>query len=266
MKKYALLSFLVALILVATMLPTGLLSASPGNLVRNGDFTYGATDWYSWGTVDYTSGDALLSGSYSFISQEIGTTNKNLSFSCDVDLLTFGENGGIIIDFLDSSGSLGRVDYYLRDLSLGLNNISDKLNDKFYAQNGYGIPDYQYLVLLPYLLEPAVARFDNFIINAPEISSNEKIFEPEPWVRNREMTCFQIWVNEDNNFEFVFWWEYYNNNWVKIYDMDGNEAFSIDMEKGNAHFIADLPDGFYTVKTFHNGFETPIQEFLIGKP
>ncbi len=265
MRKHVLLYFLVALILVATMFPTGLLSASPGNLVRNGDFSDGSTDWFSWGTIDYTGGDALLSGSYSFISQEIGTSNKNLLFSCDVDLLTFGENGGIIIDFLDSSGSLGRIDYYLKDLSLGLNHISDNLSDKFYAQNGYSIPDYQYLVLLPYLIEPAVARFDNFIINAQEISSNEKIFEPEPWLRDREMTCFQVWVNEDNNFEFVFWWVYANNNHVQIYDMAENLVWETDFEKDKPHFEVDLPDGMYTVKTFHEAGHV-LQEFVIGKP
>ena len=60
--------------------------------------------------------------------------------------------------------------------------------------------------------------------------------------------------------------EYRNNNWVKIYDTLGNEVFSIDMPFGDARFEADLPDGMYTVKTFHDGFETPIQEFIIGKP
>jgi hypothetical protein len=94
--------------------------------------------------------------------------------------------------------------------------------------------------------------------------------EAEPvetvWERDHEMECFQVWINEDNCFEFVFWWEYENNNWVKIYDMAGNEVFSIDMTHGKANFEACLPDGMYTVKTFHNGFEKPIQEFMIGKP
>ena len=85
------------------------------------------------------------------------------------------------------------------------------------------------------------------------------------WVRNVQMTCYQVWVNEDNNFEFVFWWEYKNNNWVKIYDMAGAEVFAIDMKYGNAKFEVDLPDGMYTVKTFHLS-DTPIQEFIIGKP
>ena len=85
-------------------------------------------------------------------------------------------------------------------------------------------------------------------------------------VRTNQMTCWQVWINEDNNFEFIFWWEYANNNWVKIYDMAGNEVFSIDMKKGSTCFEADLPDGMYTVKTFHDNYEAPIQEFIIGKP
>lgn len=93
----------------------------------------------------------------------------------------------------------------------------------------------------------------------------EESEEPQPWVRDHEMTCWQIWVNDDDAFEFIFVWEYYNNNWVKIYDMAGNEVFSIDMLKGDARFTAALPDGAYAVKTFHDGFETPIQEFVIGK-
>ena len=107
-----------------------------------------------------------------------------------------------------------------------------------------------------------------FSITPEEGSTNNEVAEEpvEVWERNHEMTCYQVWINEDNNFEFVFWWEYANNNWVKIYDMAGNEVFSINMLYGAANFITGLPDGMYTAKTFHNGFETPIQEFLIGKP
>jgi hypothetical protein len=55
------------------------------------------------------------------------------------------------------------------------------------------------------------------------------------------------------------------NIWVKIFGMDANKVLSIDMKYGNARFEADLPDGMYTVKTFHLG-DVPIQEFIIGKP
>ena len=89
--------------------------------------------------------------------------------------------------------------------------------------------------------------------------------EPEVWVRDHDMTCWQVWINKDNNFEFVFWWEYKNNNWVQIFDMKDNLVFEIDMEKGKAHFVADLPDGMYKVQTFHEGGKI-LQEFIIGKP
>ena len=80
------------------------------------------------------------------------------------------------------------------------------------------------------------------------------------------MTCYQVWINEDNNFQFVFWYPYRDNNWVKIYDMSGKEVFSIDMPIDNPNLIVDLPDGFYTVKTFNLDPTTPIQTFIIGKP
>ncbi len=80
------------------------------------------------------------------------------------------------------------------------------------------------------------------------------------------MTCWQVYINEDNNFEFIFWWEYYNNNWVKIYDMEGNLVYEVDFPLGKPTFEVSLPDGMYTVRTFHDDMESPIQEFIIGKP
>jgi hypothetical protein len=102
-------------------------------------------------------------------------------------------------------------------------------------------------------------------IRAFTIHRGKEEEEEVVWVRDVDMTCYQVWINEDNNFEFVFWWEYYNNNWVQIFDMYGNLVFEIDMEKGNAHFEADLPDGMYKVKTFHE-YGHILQEFMIGKP
>jgi len=116
---------------------------------------------------------------------------------------------------------------------------------------------------LTYFTNGYIVEYDS-ILPKP-ITTQQPVVTVPIWTRNKEMTCYQVWINQDNNFEFVFWWEYYNNNWVKIYNTEGIEVFSIDMEKGSAHFIADLPDGFYTVKSFHDGFEEPIQEFIIGK-
>jgi hypothetical protein len=80
------------------------------------------------------------------------------------------------------------------------------------------------------------------------------------------MACKKVWINEDNNFEFIFDYYYFRNNWVKIYDMDGNMVWETNFAYGKNRFVAELPDGMYMVKTFHNNMETPIQEFLIGKP
>jgi len=90
--------------------------------------------------------------------------------------------------------------------------------------------------------------------------------EPEPEsVRTHPLTCWQVFINDEGNFEFIFFWEYADNNWVKIYDMDGNLVYEIDFSYGKPRFEVDLPDGMYTVRTFHDGFENPIQEFVIGK-
>lgn len=87
----------------------------------------------------------------------------------------------------------------------------------------------------------------------------------KPWVRDHPMTCYQVWVNKDNNFEMVFWWPYRDNNWVKIYDTNGKMVYEVDMPCDNPHIVVDLPDGMYTVKTF-NDQPGPLQEFVIGKP
>ena len=47
--------------------------------------------------------------------------------------------------------------------------------------------------------------------------------------------------------------------------MSGKEVYNIDMPYNNPNIIVDLPDGMYTVKTFHDQQE-PIQTFVIGKP
>jgi len=115
---------------------------------------------------------------------------------------------------------------------------------------------------------------DGYIVEYDEIipdQSNSSDLEntsgdtEKTWIRNHEMTCFQVWINEDNNFEFVFWWVYANNNWVQIYDMAGNLVWETDFPKNEPHFEVDLPDGMYTVKTFHE-YGHILQEFVIGKP
>ena len=102
--------------------------------------------------------------------------------------------------------------------------------------------------------------YDDFKLEKAPLTIAEPV-----WVRTQEMTCKQVWINEDNKFQFSFIYPYADNNWVKIYDMSGKEVFSIDMPYDNPNIIVDLPDGMYTVKTFHDQPE-PIQTFVIGKP
>jgi hypothetical protein len=88
--------------------------------------------------------------------------------------------------------------------------------------------------------------------------------EEEPWIRNHEFQCWQVWVNDKDQFEFVFVWEYANNNHVQILDSQGNIVFYIDLPKGGCHFVADLPDGTYTVQNYHE-YGHILREFVIGK-
>jgi hypothetical protein len=78
------------------------------------------------------------------------------------------------------------------------------------------------------------------------------------------MVCYQVWINDNGCFEFVFWYEYADNNLVRIYDMEGNMVWETDMPYGKANFEACLADGTYMVKTFHDQPE-PLQEFVIAK-
>jgi hypothetical protein len=108
--------------------------------------------------------------------------------------------------------------------------------------------------------------FDSWLTSDPfAIAGTTAIFIEPVWIRTMQMTCKNVWINQDNKFQFSFIYPYANNNWVKIYDMGGKEVFSIDMPYDNPNIIVDLPDGTYTVKTFHDKAE-PLQTFVIGKP
>jgi len=99
------------------------------------------------------------------------------------------------------------------------------------------------------------------------VLKSKKAAEPEPqiWQRNQEFQCWQVWVNEQDQFEFVFVWEYANNNHVQILDQAGNVVFYIDLPKGDCQFVADLPDGTYTVQNYHEAGHI-LREFVISKP
>jgi len=107
---------------------------------------------------------------------------------------------------------------------------------------------------------------DPYIITSLPSETTSLPSEEEPvWVRTMPMTCWQVFINEDNMFEFIFWYPYKNNNWVRIYDMEDNLVAEIEVLLNNPHIVVDLPDGMYTVRTYWQSPD-PIQEFIIGKP
>ncbi len=258
----------LAFILIFTLMPVSLMSADTVNLVKNGDFSDGLDHWSITDPAiiydPYVSGEVVkfipLTGSdEAYISQEIDTSKKNLTLSFDVYLVS-RVSGFIFIQFELSTGDDARYEYGLGTggWNRGMNfKISDCYAD---SNSGDPLPNFDSIVVLVGVSGDTEAWFDNIKLTYPE----EK--EVEVWVRTQEMTCKQVWVNEDNKFQFSFIYPYRDNNWVKIYDMSGKEVFSIDMPYDNPNIIVDLPDGMYTVKTFNVDPATPIQTFVIGKP
>jgi hypothetical protein len=276
MKKKWLLFVVLILILVFTLLPAGFLDASPGNLVINGDFSDGLNHWDSFWNLwapkvlsetIFLQSIQLGTTGYAFIRNEelIDSSNKNLTLSLDVLIESYNGNDGRINPgfSLFKNGVPILSGFELRSNTIPVSdwtNISINLSDAWYDTYGAGLPDFDEVGISIEAYGGCEAYIDNVKLEAPEGTAAEPI-----WVRTMPMTCYRVWVNEDNNFQFLFWYPYSDNNWVKIYDMSGKEVFSIDMPYDNPNLIVDLPNGTYTVKTFTVGSTEPIQTFVIGK-
>jgi len=242
MKKYALLSFLVALILVVTMIPTGLLSASPGNLVENGDFSDGLTHWGVTGGDVSVCGNVMLGPEHgSFVYQYyIVTSNKNLIFSCDAMRSNDSGYFGLGFDLRKDGAQTIPDNYAEKEFTPTVNEwvkLSCSISDIWKSYNGYDIPDFDEIGIWVETYDGCIAYFDNISLEAPKAPSSTQQEEEQ----------------------------YKDNNHVQIFNMDGILVWETDFEKGEPHFIAELPDGMYTVKTFHEAGHI-LQEFVIGKP
>jgi len=228
--------------------------------------------------IPYSVGDTGPGGGTVFSSLPNGQCKEaiayNDSFFCNWDTALSTCEGATInlYDdwYLPNITELIQVYTNLHDQGLG--NFSDILYWSSTAQNDFFAYPLNFSTggSGPYSKgnEFYIIAVRSFMGDPQSAGSGEEEASEEPeivWLRDHDMTCYQVWINEDNNFEFVFWWEYANNNWVQIYDMEGSLVFEIDMEKGNAHFEVALPDGMYNVKTFHEAGNT-LQEFIIGKP
>jgi hypothetical protein len=289
MKKKWLFIPIFILILILTLLPASLISANPGEIVVNGDFQTGIADPWDGiaasidndGFGNYFLNAYGAADAWSGMRQCINTSDPNFFVSYSVwpqGAEDGNENPYVyfriylypLLDCLPgSSDSVAEV----WDPTLTFTDWQITKNRSFTEwwddqHPGVPIPDFQSISINCYSRNSSAWYDDVSIVYKDTVSSSEPEPEPVPmWERgDQQMVCYQVWVNDDGCFEFVFWWEYKDNNHVMIYDMEGTEVFSIDMPYGKASFEACLGDGTYTVKTFHDDMSEPLQEFTISKP
>jgi hypothetical protein len=278
MKKRYLLIMSFTFIFVLALLPLRIITADSGNLVTNGDFADGLNNWTQYngdGSIELIGETVRITGNGppldSYIRQEnIITSNKNLVYCIDIYPENMSDSDYFNIGFnLWEEGSyIGFSLYDTRSDDWAdeeWTTFCKKISDMWLYANpsSTGLPDFDRIDVYIWSQNQGQALFDNILLTGCEGESSGS--KEEIWERDHEMECFKVWVNEDNNFEFVFWWEYYNNNWVQIYDKEGNLVWEIDFPYGDPRFEAGLPDGMYTVKTFHEAGHM-LQEFMIRKP
>jgi len=283
MKKYLLILPLI-LILIVVFVPGSLLSAQPAELITNGDFETGdLSGWSAIGSVAVNdSGNWVASVGLetppndSYITQEIGSVigviTDSHNFNYRVKPLTaIWDSINITISLYNGLSHLGTVgDYYdPGELTAGSwTSVTHNFSDWWFDKYGTSIPDHDRIIVKAYNYRgdasDCIVYFDDFSLASPQSVPQSSSQEMTVWVRTMPMTCWQVWINDDNNFQFIFWYPYKDNNWVRIYDMEGNMVFEVDLLLNDPNLIVDLPDGFYMVKTFHH--DELLQEFLIGKP
>jgi hypothetical protein len=277
--KWILLYFLV-IIMIFILIPINFLSASPENLITNGDFQTG--DFSGWNQAPapglYSVNDmgggnfaAGLIGIYPIklnanlwqIVNNVTTPNLNFSYRISIDstvehrtyveLRLWSQNGTHYLD------TISDIFYSITDGWRSFNyNLLQRAHTDISALDTVWVIE---ATSNNSVLDGSYqGYYDDFKLEKAPLTIAEPV-----WVRTQEMTCKRVWINEDNMFQFSFIYPYADNNWVRIYDMRGKEVYSIDMPYDNPNIIVDLPDGMYTVKTFHDQAE-PLQEFIIGKP
>ncbi len=289
-KKWIIIT--LTLVFVFTLIPVSYLSART-NLLSNWDFSSsdlssgdGSWDYtYDPGGRGYSEIPGGINGVAEVISQNddvylfqrvFNVSCKDLQLCFDVKRTDAGSSSPIMVGFYlfkdnDYKGVVWKnyfdastnfpVGTWVRDNCLTLNKLWEDTKPSTIP-----LPDFDTVEISFMVDNGGIALFDNVRLQCPSSTAKEEEMEEPIWERgDQQMVCYQVWINDDGCFEFVFWYEYANNNHVMIYDKDGNEVFAIDMPYGDAYFTACLPDGMYTVKTFHDQPE-PLQEFMIGKP
>jgi hypothetical protein len=277
MKRLIVIITAVIAAFIITVIPFSYITADPVNLVQNSDFSGGEAPW------DFVpaNGDIKIivdphspvfdlwmndDEGETTLSQYIITDNKNLSLSFEACRVDSGYQNDSSIKagyslYLDSAPlGYARIDYDNVSANFPLSEWvgkSFKIGDIWAGP----LPDFNSVKIYFAVTSGGEAYFDNVrLTNEPSDSAATPV-----WVRDTQMKCKAVWVNEDGDFRFSFIYPYADNNWVKIYDLAGNLVYCIDMPYDNPNIIVDLPDGQYTVKTFHDKPE-PLQIFIIGKP
>ena len=220
---------------------------------------------------------AAPAGPAGFVQQTVGVGTHTVDASAEAGAsATITGSGGqtVTIEGISSAaasaggfsieGATTYVDLHL-DSSEGVEQI------QFTILGGAGVPRWwngsSWIECSDYTID-AAGNVTTTITNSTTPSLSDltgTVFTVVPGpVRTHEMTCWQIYVNEEGNFEFIFWWEYANNNWVSIYDSQGNLVYRESFPYGEPIVEVNLPDGMYTVKTFHEEGNI-LQEFVIGK-
>ena len=287
MKNKIFISLVLAIVLIFLLVPSSFLSAKPANILQNGDFETGsfvpgwspsfATVFYDntyGGTFSYVASLKVIPGinNVSVINQFIDnyySSNLNLSFSY-WNVFSSGESS-VEINFIDSSTNLSNARLATGNLPYNSSWESRSYNILQWWDNEHPNTSFPYFDRILVSAKQFGNVFgdlwvDNFYLGQVQASNPSSDTIKPDWVRTMPMTCWNVWINEDNNFQFSFIYPYKNNNWVKIYDMGVNLVYESDLPYKNPNLIVDLPDGTYTVKTFHNDMSIPIQEFVIGKP
>ncbi|MCJ7473018.1 MAG: hypothetical protein MUP02_09465 [Actinobacteria bacterium] len=292
MKKVIISIAVFALMMAAFFLPSKDISADPGNLLTNGDFESGSFN-PGWSATDHTVVffDNTYGGVFSYIA-ELDThailVEGNIFYIYPVIYQTVYNITSPDLDFsydywnVFSSGVV-RVAFHLVDSSTNISKgvlLDTPDNITKWSTREHNIiqwwkeqhpnesmPSFDAVSVIVTLRGDELVRLfvDNFYLGYHRAlaSVSEEVQEVK-WVRPMPMTCWQVWINEDNNFQFIFWYPYKDKNWVRIYDIEGNMVYEVEVSLDDPNIIVDLPDGFYNVKTYHD--QELLQEFLVGKP
>jgi hypothetical protein len=274
MKKKIFFLILTAALIIL-IFPISSLNAEQVDFMENGDFESGIFDpWQEFSSAVIKDGYNWVArlglSDNSWIGQDVSVPTKNLNFSFSFKPVVFTNN------IADSEFAI-YLKFYKNGVKVG-DNLLLTVTPGMFAEGFWQTANTNIKGWYQIVYGSALPDIDMVSVNASYIGSVEnyiyfddfmlvgdvpRAVKEEPVIRTMPMTCWQVWVNEDNNFQFIFWYAYEDKNFVRIYDMEGNMVFEVDLPGNDPNLIVDLPDGMYTVKTFHD--QELLQEFIIGK-